>query len=51
MSAVNGSCDSRFKPLQDVFEANLASGEELGASIGIDLDGELLGRPVGRMAG
>ena len=42
MAVVSGSCDSRFKELRDVLEANLASGEELGASIVIDLDGHVL---------
>jgi len=42
MGAVNGTCDSKFKELIDLLEANLASGEELGASIAIDLDGDLL---------
>ena len=40
MGLVNGRCDSRFKELRDVLEANVASGEEMGASIAIDLDGE-----------
>ena len=40
MATVNGVCDSRFKLLHDAMEANLASGDELGASIAIDLDGE-----------
>ncbi len=40
MATVNGVCDRRFKQLQDILEANLASGEELGASITIDLGGE-----------
>jgi hypothetical protein len=40
MATVNSVCDRRFKPLQDVLEANLASGDELGASIVVDLDGE-----------
>jgi CubicO group peptidase (beta-lactamase class C family) len=40
MSSVNGACDSRFKEVRDAFEANLASGEELGASIVLDVDGE-----------
>ena len=40
MATVHGVCDSRFKLLRDAMEASLASGDELGASIAIDLDGE-----------
>ncbi len=39
---VNGHHDPRFAGLRDAFEANLDSGEELGAAIAIDLDGETL---------
>ncbi len=42
MAEVHGSCDTRFKDVRDALEANLASGEELGASIAIDLDGDLV---------
>ncbi|HET6963406.1 MAG TPA: serine hydrolase domain-containing protein [Acidimicrobiales bacterium] len=42
MTDVSGTCDSRFKEVRDVLAANLASGEELGASIAIDVDGEVL---------
>src|SRR6516162_10602433 len=42
MTTVNGFCDRRFKQLEDVLEGNLASGEELGASLAIDIDGELV---------
>ncbi len=42
MVEVNGSCDSRFKEIRDVLEANLASGDELGASIAVDIDGEVV---------
>jgi CubicO group peptidase (beta-lactamase class C family) len=37
---VSGSCDTRFKSVQEALEANLASGDELGASITINLDGQ-----------
>ncbi|MBV9326780.1 MAG: beta-lactamase family protein [Chloroflexi bacterium] len=37
---VSGSCDARFNSLQEALEANLASGEELGASITVNLDGK-----------
>ncbi len=42
MTDVSGYCDSRFKEVRDVLAANLDSGEELGASIAMDVDGELL---------
>ena len=42
MGLVNGRCDSRFKQIRDIFEANVASGDELGVSIAIDIDGEVL---------
>ena len=42
MGLVNGRCDSRFKQIRDIFEANVGSGEELGTSIAVDLDGEVL---------
>jgi CubicO group peptidase (beta-lactamase class C family) len=34
-----GACDARFAPVRDALEEQLASGNELGASIVIDLDG------------
>ena len=40
MATVDGFCDVRFKEVRDALEANLASGEELGASIAINVDGE-----------
>jgi CubicO group peptidase (beta-lactamase class C family) len=40
MAAVQGSCDRRFETVREALEENLASGEELGASIAVDLDGE-----------
>jgi CubicO group peptidase (beta-lactamase class C family) len=42
MATVSGSCDARFKGIREALEDNLASGEELGASIALDLDGQLL---------
>ena len=41
MATVSGTCDVRFKVVQEALEENLASGEELGASIALDLDGQL----------
>ncbi|WP_205013801.1 serine hydrolase domain-containing protein [Nocardioides albidus] len=39
---VHGDHDPRFDRLREVFAANLDSGEELGAAIAVDLDGETL---------
>jgi len=39
MTAVHGSCDNRFKSVRETLEANIESGEELGASIAVNLDG------------
>ena len=39
-TGVHGSCDTSFKSVQTALEANLASGEELGASIVLNLDGK-----------
>ncbi|WP_033290153.1 EstA family serine hydrolase [Amycolatopsis jejuensis] len=38
--AVQGHVDDRFAPVRDVFEKHLASGQEVGASLAVDLDGE-----------
>ncbi|HWE54931.1 MAG TPA: serine hydrolase domain-containing protein [Acidimicrobiales bacterium] len=40
MAEVHGTCDDRFKEVGDALAANLDSGEELGASIAIDIDGD-----------
>ena len=40
MGAVSGTCDARFAPVRDALEEQLASGNELGASIVIDVEGE-----------
>ena len=40
MAEVHGTCDSRFEGVRDALAANLESGEELGASVAVDLDGE-----------
>lgn len=37
---VDGTYDPRFAGLRDLLNANLASGEELGAAIAVDVDGE-----------
>ncbi len=40
MAEVHGRCDERFSGVRDAFARQLAAGEELGASIAVDLDGE-----------
>ena len=39
MTAVHGMCDDRFTNVRTAFEQKLASNEELGASIYLDIDG------------
>ena len=39
MAEVHGSCDDRFSGVRDALAQQL-DGEELGASIAVDLDGE-----------
>lgn len=40
MSTVNGHCNNEFEAVRTAFEAQLESGEELGGSIAITVDGE-----------
>jgi CubicO group peptidase (beta-lactamase class C family) len=40
MVDVSGSCDARFEPVRDSLAEQLASGDELGASIVVDVDGD-----------
>jgi CubicO group peptidase (beta-lactamase class C family) len=42
MAEIHGSCDGRFESVRDALARNLDSGEELGASIVLDLDGDIL---------
>jgi CubicO group peptidase (beta-lactamase class C family) len=42
MADVQGACDERFKGLRDVFAAQIESGEDLGASLALTIDGEPL---------
>jgi hypothetical protein len=39
-SDVHGTCAEAFEPLRDLLAAELASGEELGAAVCVDVDGE-----------
>ncbi len=42
MSEVQGKCDAKFDALKEVFAAQLASGEDLGASLAVRIDGQPL---------
>jgi CubicO group peptidase (beta-lactamase class C family) len=37
-----GACSARFDPLRELFAAKLESGEDLGASLAVNIDGEML---------
>jgi CubicO group peptidase (beta-lactamase class C family) len=39
---VTGTCSARFEPLRELFSAKLESGEDLGASLAVNLDGEMV---------
>ncbi|MDH6196395.1 CubicO group peptidase (beta-lactamase class C family) [Mycobacterium frederiksbergense] len=39
---VHGTCTARFEPIRDALAEAIAGGEELGASIAVDIDGELV---------
>ena len=41
MTGTDGTCDPRFDGVRRLLEQNLASGEELGASLAVDIDGHL----------
>ncbi len=40
--AIDGTCDDRFAAVKAAFEQNLDSGQDVGASVAIMLDGELV---------
>jgi CubicO group peptidase (beta-lactamase class C family) len=42
MAEIHGRCDERFESVRDALARNLDSGEELGASFVLDLDGDIL---------
>ena len=42
MSDVLGTCDARFAGLREVFTSQLASGEDLGASLAVRMDDDVL---------
>lgn len=37
---LSGTCDPRFDAVRAVLQENIDSGEELGASLYLDIDGE-----------
>jgi CubicO group peptidase (beta-lactamase class C family) len=39
---LGGTCSARFDPLRELFAAKLESGEDLGASLAVNLDGEMV---------
>jgi hypothetical protein len=39
---VHGHCDGRFSKVAEALADEIAKGEELGASIALDIDGELV---------
>jgi CubicO group peptidase (beta-lactamase class C family) len=41
-TALAGTCSARFDPVCELFGAKLESGEELGASLAVNIDGEMV---------
>ncbi len=39
---LSGTCSPRFEPLQELFASKLESGEDLGASLAVNIDGEMV---------
>lgn len=39
---VHGTCDDRFSAVRDILAANLEQGEDVGASVAVTVDGELV---------
>jgi CubicO group peptidase (beta-lactamase class C family) len=40
LTPLGGTCSARFDPLRVLFTAKLESGEDLGASVAVNIDGE-----------
>ncbi|MBI1311310.1 serine hydrolase [bacterium] len=40
--ALGGTCSDRFDPVRELFGTNLESGEDLGASLAVSIDGEMV---------
>ena len=41
-TALGGSCSARFDSMRELFAAKLESGEDLGASVAVNIDGEMV---------
>lgn len=41
-TVLGGMCSARFAPLRELFAAKLESGEDLGASLAVNIDGEMV---------
>ena len=41
-TALGGTCSARFDPLRELFAAKLESGKDLGASVAVNIDGEMV---------
>jgi CubicO group peptidase (beta-lactamase class C family) len=39
---LGGTCSARFEPLRELFVSKLESGEDLGASVALNIDGEMV---------
>src|SRR5262245_35184238 len=42
LTPLGGTCSARFDPLRELFAAKLESGEDLGASVALNIDGEMV---------
>src|SRR5271169_377522 len=41
-TALGGTCSARFEPVRELFASKLESGEDLGASLAVNIDGEMV---------
>jgi CubicO group peptidase (beta-lactamase class C family) len=42
MSGIEGNCDEQFAPVREAFEKNFSDGLEMGASVAVSLEGEMV---------
>jgi hypothetical protein len=42
LTPLGGTCSARFDPLRELFAAKLASGEDPGASLAVNIHGEMV---------
>jgi len=42
VAEIHGSCDARFAALKDILSRNIDSGADVGASVAVNLDGEMV---------